>query len=45
MCGIYSIVMVDVDYFKLFNDIYGYDIGDDVLCLVGLWLVCVGDGG
>lgn len=41
----YMIVMVDVDYFKCFNDIYGYDIGDDVLWLVVVWLVGVGGGG
>lgn len=30
--------MFDVDYFKKFNDIYGYDMGDDVLRLVVFWL-------
>ena len=30
----YTIVMVDIDYFKQFNDTYGHDLGDIVLQMV-----------
>ncbi len=30
----YSLVMVDVDHFKLFNDKHGHQVGDDVLKVV-----------
>jgi diguanylate cyclase (GGDEF)-like protein len=37
--------MVDIDYFKKFNDKYGHDVGDQVLCMVASHLRRVGGGG
>lgn len=41
----YTIAMVDIDFFKKFNDKYGHDIGDDVLKLVAEQLNEVKGGG
>lgn len=43
--GEYTIAMVDIDFFKKFNDTYGHDTGDDVLCLVANALRKVTGGG
>lgn len=43
--GSYTIVMVDVDHFKKFNDTHGHDAGDQVLRLVAARLAAVGEGG
>ncbi|WP_333804470.1 GGDEF domain-containing protein [Sulfurospirillum sp.] len=41
----YMIAMVDIDFFKKFNDKFGHDIGDDVLKLVAKELTYVKNGG
>lgn len=41
----YSLVMADIDHFKLFNDTHGHDTGDDVLRIVAQELGKVRGGG
>ena len=41
----YAIGIVDIDHFKRFNDTYGHDVGDQVLCLVAKRLSQVGGDG
>ncbi|MBU0946646.1 MAG: GGDEF domain-containing protein [Proteobacteria bacterium] len=41
----FTIAMLDIDFFKKFNDRYGHDVGDQVLCLVASHISRVGGGG
>src|SRR5947209_4608763 len=41
----YSLAMVDVDHFKNFNDTYGHECGDQVLCMIATKLAAVTGGG
>ena len=41
----YAIAIVDIDHFKKFNDTYGHDTGDQVLCMVAARISKVSGGG
>ncbi|MFH1904923.1 MAG: GGDEF domain-containing protein [bacterium] len=41
----YTVSMLDIDYFKKFNDRYGHDVGDQVLHMVASKLSKVSGGG
>ncbi len=45
LVGLYTLVMVDIDFFKKFNDNYGHETGDDALRMIAAKLQKVTGGG
>jgi diguanylate cyclase (GGDEF)-like protein len=45
LLGIYTLAMVDIDFFQKFNDSYGHEIGDDALRMIAVKLQNVTGGG
>jgi len=45
LSGKYVLVMVDIDYFKKFNDRFGHDVGDQVLRFISAKLENISGGG
>ena len=45
LSGKYTIAMIDIDFFKKFNDTYGHDTGDKVLQMVASSLGQIAGGG
>jgi diguanylate cyclase (GGDEF)-like protein len=45
LLGIYTLAMVDIDFFKKFNDSYGHETGDDALRMIAAKLQNVTGGG
>jgi diguanylate cyclase (GGDEF)-like protein len=45
LSGQFTVAMIDVDHFKLFNDRWGHDAGDHVLRMVAARLAAVEGGG
>jgi diguanylate cyclase (GGDEF)-like protein len=41
----YAVAMLDIDFFKKFNDRYGHDVGDEVLGMVASKIAAVSGGG
>ena len=35
---VFSILLIDLDHFKFINDCYGYDVGDNILCIIAQML-------
>lgn len=42
---LYTVAMVDIDFFKKFNDKYGHHVGDDVLRMISSRLTSITGGG